>query len=72
MTVCEHEIKNIIKHEIVVERGIILFEFCGICGQLVNIFPNKKLYIANYQEHDEVKKKQRLREEHAKTAGTNY
>jgi len=70
MTICGHE--KIIRQKINCERGNTEFEFCKICGQLLNIFPSKKLYVANYPDHDEIKKAQELRKEHQKTVGTDY
>jgi len=48
MVVCEHLIAGVKKIDLVCDRGTVTFEYCGICGHLVNIFRTKELYIANY------------------------
>jgi len=83
----EHEPRQYCQHEKIVDeqpvgfwkseicdcdRGSFKIIYCGCCGQYEQSIESKELYIANYQVYDEIKEAQRLREEHAKTTGTNY
>jgi len=65
MVVCEHLIVNVKRVDLVCDRGIATFEYCGICGHLVNIFRTRELYMANYSvdvgdegfcQHENIKK----------------